>query len=634
VIVRTGRIKSIVLIATLALLCFTFLLVAPILVRATTASTATSTVTVSPTSGIVGTKIGVSGQGFPPNTSLVLNWGTDNVSWVLGGNPTEVTGIKAVSWQEKLASVQTNSSGSFFVTVNVPTDDGGKHVIQVYSANDTAFQGLAVFTLEPSFSTSVSSGPAGTPIVVAAHGLGDGVYSTNYHIMWDNKYFGYMTAATTRGEANFTLYAVGEMGVHYIDIYQGSPGPGYLNPDQNPSPGNWYPPYLPYQTTFTITSEPFTSSGGDVSSNYSSIILPILFVGLVIAAFTLTPLVAFRNDKNKRSVLSRGVGKLVIIIVVAGLLIAGSAILLIYANQSTGGSNSSKTVANYVPQVVVVRPQITVPTSNATSGPRISVNPNLATVGTIVNVTGSGFAPNSPLPVSWSTFLKTGTYSTNLTGYSSVVGPLRNVTSNAAGSFSFDMKVPVDLEGDHFISVANQTPNSYATLYIERNATITPSEGPEGTPIIIQLVGTGWDWNTNIVAIDYDNAFVGYACGFNSEGNITVTIPAAGSPGIHTVDLYPSIYLGPPPPSAIPVYRYPLVTPYDHPEKVPSFHFSFLITSGNQTTSNGSAMGSFSVIAPALGFASIGLVSLSLVSLAPRIFRKFPRFLIELGAWQ
>ena len=145
--------------------------------------------------------------------------------------------------------------------------------------------------------------------------------------------------------------------------------------------------------------------------------------------------------------------------------------------------------------------------------------------------------------------------------------------------------------------------------------------------IVIQLLGTGWDYNTNIVAIDYDNAYVGYACGFSSQGNITVVLTAAGSPGIHTVDLYPSIWLGPPAPSTNAEYRYPLLTPSDHPEKVPSFHFSFLITSGNETTSNSNTIGGLGILAPAvLSFLSIGLASLFLISRVPQVIRtKFTR---------
>ena len=574
-------------------------------IRAEAASS--SSITVSPTAGIVGSQISVSGTGFPPNANLALNWGTANVSLVLSGNPTQVTGISAIPTQEKLASILTDSSGSFSLVVTAPADDGGKHVIQVYAVNGTALPNPAIFTLEPSFSISTSSGPAGTPIVVNAHGLGDGTYSTNYHVMWDNKYFGYMTAVTTHGEANFTFYAVGTVGVHYVDIYQGYPGPGYLNPDQNPSSGNWYPPYLPYQTTFTITSQPFapaTSSAGGFS-----MFLSILGVSLVAAAFILTPIMAFSGRNNgKENWYRRAIGKLGIIVVIAALVIAGTGVFLVYHQDVSKGPNITS-IASYVPQATEVEPLITVPTNNATSGPRISVSPNLATVGTSVTVTGDGFPANSIVPLSWST-----RQGNNLNGFANVEKPLKNVTTNSAGSFTLAMQVPSDLEGIHYISDGNLTLNSNATLYIQRSASISPSEGPIGTVITIHLLGTGWDFNTNIVAIDYDNSFVGYACGFNSQGNITVVIPAAGLPGIHTIDLYPSIYLGPNAPATIDVYRYPLTTPYDHPELVPSFHFSFLITANTTSSVANSSNDIYALLPAVLSQMSIGGGALFLVT--------------------
>ena len=533
-------------------------------------TSASSNITISPTIGIVGSKITISGQGYPPNTNLVLKWGSDNVSWTMGGNPTETTGIRAVPVEWPLANFETDSSGSFSVQVSAPVDNGGKHVIQAYSQNGTALQGLEIFAMEPSFNISSSSGAAGSPITIFAHGLGLGVYSTNYHVMWDNKYVGYMTAVTTHGEANATIYAAGSLGVHYIDIYQGYPGAAYLNPQQNPSPGNWYPPYLPFQATYKITSYPYVQTSSSVLGNGP--FLALLSLSLMVGAFGLVPVVSFTKIGNTRN-LGRAVSRIGVILVIAALLLAAGGIyaFFVYSPRSP--------VSSYVPQESVVRPTIVVPQTNTASGPRISVNPNVATVGTIVNVTGRGFSPDSQLAVSWSTRV-----GNNLNGFTTVNRPLKNVTSNQEGSFTFPMQVPSDLEGDHFISIGNLTRNSNATLYIERNATVYPQEGPVGTNITIQLLGTGWDFNNNIVVIDYDNSYVGYACGFNSQGNITVTIPAAGTTGLHSIDLYPSIYLGPPQPSQIMVYRYPIMTPYDQPEKVPSFHFSFLITAGNATS--------------------------------------------------
>lgn len=583
------------------------------------ATNSSSTITISPTAGIVGTTIVVNGQGYAPNTSMMLQWSSDNVTWTLAGNPTETTGIDAVPVEWQLTTIQTSASGSFSVDITAPVDYGGTHTIQAYSTNGTALPGVDLFTVVPSFTISNSSGPAGSPITIFAKGLGIGDYSANYQVSWDNNYVGDMTAVTTHGEANATIYAVGSLGKHYIDIYEGYPGAGYLNPAQHPSDAIWFPPYIPYQTTYTITSEPYSDVSSS-STNGFSLILPIMALALVVSAFVLTPLMAFHKRKDGNDFFKSGLGRIGVIVIVVALLIAATGVVLIVYNHSSATTSSS--IASYVPVATAVIPQITVPQTNATSGPRVFVNPNVATVGETVNVTGYGFAPNANLPVSWSTRV-----GSNLNGYDIVNSVMRNVTSSASGSFTFTMQVPSDLEGDHFISVENLTRNSNATLYIQRDATISPAEGPAGTEITIQLLGTGWDYNTNIVVIDYDNSYVGFACGFASQGNITVTIPAVGAPGLHTIDLYPSIYLGPEQPGQVMVYRYGIMTPYDHPEQVPSFHFSFLITGGN-ATSTSSSNDSISGLAPVvLSLSSFILGGVYLASQLPGFVpRRLARF--------
>ena len=42
----------------------------------------------------------------------------------------------------------------------------------------------------------------------------------------------------------------------------------------------------------------------------------------------------------------------------------------------------------------------------------------------------------------------------------------------------------------------------------------------------------------------YDNAAIGYACGFNTNGDVTINLVATGEPGSHLIDLYPAIYRG------------------------------------------------------------------------------------------
>ena len=62
---------------------------------------------------------------------------------------------------------------------------------------------------------------------------------------------------------------------------------------------------------------------------------------------------------------------------------------------------------------------------------------------------------------------------------------------------------------------------------------MTPTSGPAGTPVTIHLKGVGWTEYDNIYVANYDNAYMGYACGFNSQGDVTVFLPISGEPGWH-----------------------------------------------------------------------------------------------------
>ena len=93
---------------------------------------------------------------------------------------------------------------------------------------------------------------------------------------------------------------------------------------------------------------------------------------------------------------------------------------------------------------------------------------------------------------------------------------------------------------------------------------MTPASGPAGTPVTIHLKGVGWTEYDNIYVATYDNAYMGYACGFNSRGDVVINFTAAGAPGVHLIDFYPGIYQGPE--EAQQLYRLPQLTyADDHP---------------------------------------------------------------------
>ena len=60
----------------------------------------------------------------------------------------------------------------------------------------------------------------------------------------------------------------------------------------------------------------------------------------------------------------------------------------------------------------------------------------------------------------------------------------------------------------------------------------------------VHLKGIGWTELDNGVAVTYDNAYIGFDCGFNSQGDVTMNLVATGAPGIHLIDIYPMIYQG------------------------------------------------------------------------------------------
>jgi len=545
------------------------------------ASAATPTIGVSPTSGVVGSTTTVTGSGFPPDTQVVLGWTSVNASWKVQAVPTpQVTGISSAPLLYKLGSTQSDAAGSFTLQITVPQDYGGSHNIQAYATNGTAISPVAAFTVAPNFQISPSSGPAGSPITVVGTGLGTGIYSTSYQLYWDNSYVGYLTAVSTGGTANFTVYASGAPGPHYVSIFEGGNGPGYMNPQQAPPSVSYYdPPHVPFHGNFTVTPE-------DVVPAASSQVAPTRFTSQGEAAGSIALAAAlvggglffYRKTPEERRAISRTVAVVAIIVLLAAAGVGLYATVGQQAGAKAQTSTSSQSSAGvaFVPVATVYRPQITVPQNNATSGPRISVSPVIVGVGDNITVSGKGFAPQTQLPLTWTT-----RQGSNLLGYKLVQKPLRNVTAGADGSFSFTMKVPPDLGGIHYIAAGNLTSRSNGTLFIQRTARLSATQGPEGTAIQIIMQGVGWDFNTNIAAFDYDNSFEGYGCGFNSGGNVTFTIQATGGPGIHNIDVYPSVWWGPVnfADQQPVVYRLALLTPQDHPELMPSFHFTFLITS-------------------------------------------------------
>ena len=82
-----------------------------------------------------------------------------------------------------------------------------------------------------------------------------------------------------------------------------------------------------------------------------------------------------------------------------------------------------------------------------------------------------------------------------------------------------------------------------APFYVERNfVSISATKVKRGQQLTIHLKGVGWTQLDNTAAVLYDNSYIGYGCGFNSNGDVQIKVTATGQPGTHLIDLYPMLY--------------------------------------------------------------------------------------------
>ena len=207
-------------------------------------------------------------------------------------------------------------------------------------------------------------------------------------------------------------------------------------------------------------------------------------------------------------------------------------------------------------------------------GGALGVSPAFATVGAPVSVRGEGFSPGKAYELAWSTVVGNRVAGE---GWSESARVIAKAKADDGGALEFRFPAPDDLGGLHAVSVRES--QKAALLWLAPSArSLEPARGPAGTPFTIRLKGVGWTETANIYTVVYDNAYIGYACGFNSQGDVEIHLYATGEPGWHYIDLYPAIYKGK---ESRPLnFRIPQLTyEADHPgEDLPAFRFAFEVT--------------------------------------------------------
>ena len=227
------------------------------------------------------------------------------------------------------------------------------------------------------------------------------------------------------------------------------------------------------------------------------------------------------------------------------------------------------------------------PVSSEGDGPRIALDHGSGTVGSPIAVRGEGFPAGAEVELTWSTV--TGNRISGA-GWEEVERSLATVQADDAGAFALTLDTPDDLGGGHTLrAVAGGAEASVRYVITPSAFLVEPQVVEPGGDITITIKGVGWTETANIYTLLLDNGYVGYGCGFNSQGDVTIHLKAPGREGVHFIGLYPSIYQGevtapggPTTPDANATYlQLPMLHHVDHPgEELPAFVLAFEVRSG------------------------------------------------------
>ncbi len=499
-----------------------------------TASAAYQKLTTSPQAGVTGTAITLKGTGLTPNTTLQLTWGTNTATWSVDPEPNTVDYMGPVysptsassllnntnSMYVNMTTVTTDASGNFSLQTKAPTDFGGNHDIWAVAGGVGVANGS--FDLLRTVTISPKSGPVGTPITVTYTSMDANPYGGGGSVLWDSHYAGEIMGNWTRGTASVVIRAAGALGRHYVQVGDAISFQ-YMNPIQSPITDD-----NGGVRVFTVTRghalpKPSITWPTSVTPNVSATQLTTMY----------------------------------------------NAALGTKATQPAALDPASSATATLSPNAGPVGSKTTLAVTGLPASATGSVEVDLVSVtGSRVNCTGTcwGYTYTSL----GSAAVANGTLDQSVTipnrpgigtlgGWHAIVVIKGAMATDAAGNrvpgvgSLVEVQVPFYVKesmmpfynkagtllslgvatADDSVAKANEVGGQVGT------GTYTFKEGQEFT---ISILGVGWTQLDNTLAVDYDNSYVGYGCGFHSNGYMAVHLTATGGPGIHIIDLYPLLY--------------------------------------------------------------------------------------------
>ena len=485
--------------------------------------------TVTPAQGIVGDPIEIAGKTLTPNSTYTLNWSTSDASWVAEIQPNTVNymGTSYANYYVDMATVTTDATGAFSYKTKIPSDWGGVH--DIYLVRDGVGAGHGGIQVARGFTMTPKSGPVGTPITVTYTGLGPKLYAAGSALIYDNHFAGEMMARWTRGTAKAVILASGAVGKHYVQANEAISF-SYLNVMQSP---------VPYANsgfgTFTITKD----KGA--------------FTPYIQWPAKVTPTITQHTTFS-----------------LAGLDPTTKAVASLSADSGPVGSKTILTVAGL-----------------STTGSHQIVWATV--VGNRVNCTGTCWVYNAiPLgtvDVASTTISKEVTIPDHLGGWHMIQLKQGDVVE---AQIAFYVKESImaflDKSGKTIsLGLAKADLSGTAAAFALGGAGAPTNTFKEGEEFTISLKGVGWTQFDNTLAVTYDNSYIGYGCGFNSNGYLVVHLKAVGGIGTHIIDLRPLLYTQQPSFANTPYGMAPVLTfDRDFPGlavgyQIPAFHFAINI---------------------------------------------------------
>jgi len=123
---------------------------------------------------------------------------------------------------------------------------------------------------------------------------------------------------------------------------------------------------------------------------------------------------------------------------------------------------------------------------------------------------------------------------------------LDSVTVSQTGSIDVPVTIPEGVGGWHVLKVVQSDKTVIEVPFNVEQSLVTPVpvRVKAGEKFTVWFRGGGWTELDIGAAVTYDNAYIGFVCGFANNGDTPVELVATGGPGTHLIDIYPYIFDG------------------------------------------------------------------------------------------